>query len=141
MVEPLNNLHTLLFLSFSVGQLFLWCLFSSIGISIGSVMSVRVVARIRPLLEQELDKDVIVYAESVEEGKTASVVKIPNPKNGSEEFSFAFNGVYDRDASQEQLYTAEGTPSSHPLSTCSSRGTPLTFELQWPPTSSRSSKA
>lgn len=83
-------------------------------------MSIRVVARIRPLLgSSELDKDVIVHAESTEEGKTATVVKIPNPKNGAEEFSFAFNSVYDRGTSQEQLFTAEGThpslPSSPPL--------------------------
>lgn len=74
-------------------------------------MSVRVVARIRPLLEQELDKDVIVHAEGAEEGKTPSIVKIPNPKNGTEEFSFAFNGVYDRHVTQEQLFTAEGIPA------------------------------
>ena len=102
-------------------------------------MSVRVVARIRPLLEKELDKDVIVHAESPEEGKTPSIVKIPNPKNGSEEFSFAFNSVYDHDVSQEQLYTAEGTP--YPLSLLSSPGTLLTFGFQLPPTSSLSSKA
>lgn len=71
-------------------------------------MSVRVVARIRPLLEKELDKDVIVHAETVEEGRHPTVVKIPNPKNGSEEFSFAFNGVYDQSTTQEQLFTAEG---------------------------------
>lgn len=81
-------------------------------------MSVRVVARIRPLLDNELDKDVIVHAESTEEGKAPSIVKIPNPKKPSEEFSFSFNGVYDQDVTQEQLYTAEGTPSplSSPIS-------------------------
>ncbi|RYP66714.1 hypothetical protein DL771_007647 [Monosporascus sp. 5C6A] len=56
-------------------------------------MSVRVVARIRPLLEKELDKDIIVHAASSEEGKPCNVVKIPNPKNEAEEFSFTFNGV------------------------------------------------
>ncbi|SPO01388.1 related to chromokinesin Xkid [Cephalotrichum gorgonifer] len=73
-------------------------------------MSVRVVARIRPLLDQELDKDIIVHGESTEEGKPATIVKIPNPKNGSEEFSFTFNSVYDRDTSQEMLFTAEVAP-------------------------------
>ncbi|RYO86608.1 hypothetical protein DL766_002339 [Monosporascus sp. MC13-8B] len=58
-------------------------------------MSVRVVARIRPLLEKELDKDIIVHAASSEDGKPCSVVKIPNPKNEAEEFSFAFNGGLD----------------------------------------------
>jgi hypothetical protein len=39
------------------------------------------------------------------------VVKIPNPKNEAEEFSFAFNGVYDRATTQEELFTAEGAIS------------------------------
>ncbi|OAQ79200.1 kinesin family protein [Purpureocillium lilacinum] len=73
-------------------------------------MSVRVVARIRPLLEKELDKDVIVRADGVEPGKPSTVVKIPNPKNEAEEFSFAFNGVYDQATSQEALFTAEVQP-------------------------------
>lgn len=72
-------------------------------------MSVRVVARIRPLLgSKELDKDTIVRAESSEEGKPFNIVKIPNPKNFAEEFSFAFNGVYDMSTSQEDLFTNEG---------------------------------
>lgn len=76
-------------------------------------MSVRVVARIRPLLEKELDKDIIVRADSVEPDQPATIVKVPNPKNHGEEFSFAFNGVYDQSVSQEALYTAEG--SENPL--------------------------
>lgn len=71
-------------------------------------MSVRVVARIRPLLEKELDKDVIVRADRVDEAKPLTVVKIPSPKNENEEFSFAFNSVYDRATTQEELFTAEG---------------------------------
>lgn len=79
-------------------------------------MSVRVVARIRPLLEKELDKDVIVRSASNDDGKTNNVVKIPNPKNESEEFSFTFNGVYDQSTAQEELFTSEGTffPSRSP---------------------------
>ncbi|KAK4234725.1 P-loop containing nucleoside triphosphate hydrolase protein [Achaetomium macrosporum] len=73
-------------------------------------MSVRVVARIRPLLEKELDKDVIVRADRVEEGRPLTVVKIPNPKNEAEEFSFAFNSVYEQATTQEQLFTAEVAP-------------------------------
>ncbi|KAI1385861.1 kinesin heavy chain [Hypoxylon trugodes] len=73
-------------------------------------MSVRVVARIRPLLEKELDKDVIVHPASNDDGKTSNVVKIPNPKNESEEFSFTFNGVYDRETTQEELFAAEVSP-------------------------------
>ncbi|KAJ4286006.1 hypothetical protein N0V88_008157 [Collariella sp. IMI 366227] len=73
-------------------------------------MSVRVVARIRPLLEKELDKDVIVRAGRVDEAKPLTVVKIPSPKNENEEFSFAFNSVYDRATTQEELFTAEVAP-------------------------------
>jgi DNA-binding cell septation regulator SpoVG len=71
-------------------------------------MSVRVVARIRPLLEKELDKDVIVHADRVGDGKPLTLVKIPSPKNEAEEFSFAFNSVYDQATTQEDLFTAEG---------------------------------
>lgn len=71
-------------------------------------MSVRVVARIRPLLETERDKDIIVRADSAEAGKPNTIVKIPSPKNGAEEFSFAFNRVYDQSTSQEDLFTSEG---------------------------------
>jgi hypothetical protein len=71
-------------------------------------MSVRVVARIRPLLGKELDKDIIVRAECSQEGKPMDIVRIPNPKNEAEEFSFAFNGVYDTATTQEELFTNEG---------------------------------
>lgn len=73
-------------------------------------MSVRVVARIRPLLDDELERDVIVHADSKDGAKKANVVKIPNPKNESEEFSFTFNSVYDQQTTQEELFSAEGTP-------------------------------
>ncbi|KAI0517790.1 P-loop containing nucleoside triphosphate hydrolase protein [Xylaria bambusicola] len=73
-------------------------------------MSVRVVARIRPLLEKELDKDIIVRPASNDDGNTSTVVKIPNPRNESEEFSFTFNSVYDQATTQEQLFTAEVAP-------------------------------
>lgn len=85
-------------------------------------MSVRVVARIRPLLEKELEKDVIVHAasnsSSNQNGKPYNMVKIPNPKNEAEEFSFTFNGVYDHSTTQEALFSAEGNasfPTSAPL--------------------------
>lgn len=72
-------------------------------------MSIRVVARIRPLLEKELEKDIIVRADSADASKPSNtIVKIPNPKNEGEEFSFAFNGVYDQPTTQEALFTAEG---------------------------------
>lgn len=74
----------------------------------GSNMSVRVVARIRPLLEGEAEKDVIVRADTKDGSKKPTVVKIPNPKNESEDFKFSFGGVYDQSATQEALFTAEG---------------------------------
>ncbi|KAI1127006.1 P-loop containing nucleoside triphosphate hydrolase protein [Nemania abortiva] len=73
-------------------------------------MSVRVVARIRPLLEKEVDKDIIVRPASNDDGNSSNVVKIPNPRNESEEFSFTFNSVYDQSTTQEELFTAEVAP-------------------------------
>lgn len=78
-------------------------------------MSVRVVARIRPLLKKELDKDVIVRAASTEEGRPSTIVKIPNPKNETEEFSYIFNSVYDQSCTQEDLFNAEGRHHLRPL--------------------------
>lgn len=75
------------------------------------------VARIRPLLDKELDKDTIVRAESSQDGMPMNIVKIPNPKNFSEEFSFTFNGVYDMGTSQEGLFTKEGMGTSDCQST------------------------
>ncbi|KAI1080355.1 kinesin-domain-containing protein [Whalleya microplaca] len=73
-------------------------------------MSVRVVARIRPLLEKELDKDIIVHAASSDDGRSSNVIKIPSPKNEAEEFSFTFNSVYDQPTTQEELFAAEVSP-------------------------------
>lgn len=74
-------------------------------------MSVRVVARIRPLLQSENKKDAIVEAVGTDEASSArpSIVKIPNPKNLSEDFTFQFNGVYDEQATQQELFDAEGS--------------------------------
>nr|OQO15358.1 hypothetical protein B0A51_17708 [Rachicladosporium sp. CCFEE 5018] len=73
-------------------------------------MSVRVVARIRPLLKAEIEKDIIVHADktaSATEKDTATVVRIPNPKNHGENFSFNFNSVYDQSATQSQIFDNE----------------------------------
>ena len=77
-------------------------------------MSIRVVARIRPLLKSELDKDTIVSACSSgldESSKPATIIKIPNPKNDNEYFSFQFNSVYEQSASQQDVFDNEGTKS------------------------------
>ncbi|KIX00769.1 uncharacterized protein Z518_09834 [Rhinocladiella mackenziei CBS 650.93] len=73
-------------------------------------MSVRVVARIRPLLESENDKDQIVSSHNGPDGKP-TVVKIPNPKNFAEEYSFQFNSVYGQDATQQEIFDAEVSPT------------------------------
>lgn len=65
-------------------------------------MSVRVVARIRPLLVAEAEKDQILSVHN------SQIVKIANPKNSSEEYSFAFASVFDQNASQQELFDAEG---------------------------------
>lgn len=50
----------------------------------------------------------IVHADCSQEGQPANVVRIPSPKNASEEFKFMFNGVYDSESTQETLFTNEG---------------------------------
>ncbi|KAJ5606452.1 hypothetical protein N7510_009233 [Penicillium lagena] len=97
-------------------------------------MSVRVVARVRPLLKSERELDVILRTgatagtadsksrqstgdkKSSREGAALAalrdrdnLVRIPNPKNEGEEYAFQFNAVYDSDASQQELFDAEGT--------------------------------
>jgi len=99
-------------------------------------MSVRVVARIRPLLKHELDKDTIVTAESSSDETSKgrpTVVRLPSPKNDAESFSFQFSSVYEQEATQQELFDAESkswlsvlrsnsiliSPQYHPrLSTC-----------------------
>lgn len=89
-------------------------------------MSVRVVARVRPLLKTERELDVIVRtgsSVSAAEAKSRqsmtgdrklaalrdrdNVVKIPNPKNEGEEYTFQFNAVYDAEVAQQELFDAE----------------------------------
>lgn len=123
---PFNCTHRcqlrLLFLSIGLPVLLYTTFHPPTAVCTGSNMSVRVVARIRPLLEGEAEKDVIVRADSRDGSQRPTVVKIPNPKNESEDFNFSFGGVYDQSATQEALFTAEGrstfVPSistSHPL--------------------------
>ncbi len=70
-------------------------------------MSVRVVARIRPLLPSEIEKDQILTRHDGADGNP-TIVKIPNPKNFAEEYSIQFNSVYEQDATQQVLYDTEG---------------------------------
>lgn len=88
-------------------------------------MSVRVVARVRPLLKAERELDIILRTGAssapVDLKQSANgdrklaalrdrdnVVRIPNPKNEGEEYSFQFNAVYDADVAQQELFDAEG---------------------------------
>lgn len=73
-------------------------------------MSVRVVARVRPLLKAEGENDVIVDTpgDAAVGGENRAMLKIPNPKNEGENFSFHFNSVYGREATQAQLFENEG---------------------------------
>ena len=73
-------------------------------------MSVRVVARIRPLLKNEIDKDTIVEACGTN-SDAPNVVRVPNPKNEAENYSFQFNSVYDRESSQQDIFDNEGETS------------------------------
>ena len=70
-------------------------------------MSVMVVARIRPLLKSENEPDQIVSRQDGADGKP-SIVKVPNPKNLAEEYSFQFSSVYGQDSTQQEIYEAEG---------------------------------
>ena len=72
--------------------------------------SVRVVARIRPLLTSELAKDTIVKADALpsDSDSVPTVVRIPNPKNENEHFTFQFNRVYNLEATQQEIFEKEG---------------------------------
>ena len=74
-------------------------------------MSVRVVARLRPLLKSEREADTIVRTNDVDASDKKArpnTVKIPNPKNFAEEYNFQFNSVYDQNATQQEIFEAEG---------------------------------
>jgi hypothetical protein len=74
-------------------------------------MSVRVVARVRPLLKSEREDDIIVRSTNATDGSRSSLLKIPNPKNLSEEYSFQFNSVYGSESTQQEIFEAEVTPT------------------------------
>lgn len=75
-------------------------------------MSIRVVARIRPQQKSEFDKDVIVSAcQKQDQNGRPDVVKIPNPKNEGESFAFQFSSVYDSQATQQDVFDNEVSPT------------------------------
>ena len=103
-------------------------------------MAIRVVARIRPQQPSELGKDVIVSSadnrDSASAQPTPTLVKIPNPKNEGEDFTFQFSSVYDHAATQQQIFDNEGQWNYKVKAVC---GKPLIFcsvannqaSLQW----------
>nr|POE51117.1 kinesin-like protein kif22 [Quercus suber] len=76
-------------------------------------MSVRVVARLRPLLKTEHQRDVIVETASASGAPSdeKTIIRMPNPKNEFEAYSFQFNSVYDQDATQSELFDQEIAPT------------------------------
>ena len=71
-------------------------------------MPVRVVARIRPP-PQHKEKDTIIS--TISNGYDApypTEIKIPNPRNEKENFTFNFSGVYDHLKTQQELFENEG---------------------------------
>lgn len=63
-----------------------------------TINNVRIIARIRPLLTGESEKEVVVSAEE-------DAISMPNPKNENEYFTFPFNAVYGQDSDQAQLFS------------------------------------
>lgn len=82
-------------------------------------MSVRVVARIRPLLKAEAEKDQILSIHNGSNNKP-QILKISNPKNFSEEYSFRFAGIFAQDATQQELFDAEGRQAAYGGRCCGS---------------------
>ena len=72
-------------------------------------MAVRVVARIRPAQQIVIDRDLIVSTISSNDGSSLpNEVKIPNPRNDKEDFTFQFNSLYDQTSTQQELFDKEG---------------------------------
>lgn len=70
-------------------------------------MAIRVVARIRPQQHNELDV-IVSTASNSDDSLHPNQVKIPNPRNEGENFTFQFNAVYDHLATQQLLFDTEG---------------------------------
>ena len=72
-------------------------------------MAVRVVARIRPPQTKELDHDTILSTVSNSYDTAYPIeVKIPNPRNEKENFTFKFSSVYDHLKTQQEMFENEG---------------------------------
>ncbi|KAL0634594.1 hypothetical protein Q9L58_006481 [Maublancomyces gigas] len=68
--------------------------------------TVRIIARVRPLLNGEINKDVVVHAEG-------TTISMPNPKNENENFTFPFNAVHNMESSQTHLFAEVSSTVKH----------------------------
>jgi hypothetical protein len=73
---------------------------TSAASSTATSTSVRIVARIRPVLGTEIEEDAVVSVDG-------NAVVMPNPKNEKETFTFPFHVVYGMESDQATIF-AEG---------------------------------
>ena len=75
-------------------------------------MAIRVVARVRPQQQKEIDEDVIVStASSSDDSPHPTEITILNPRNEKETFTFQFSSAYNHSATQQQLFDIEVAPT------------------------------
>ncbi|KAL2890875.1 kinesin family member 22 [Ceratocystis lukuohia] len=70
-------------------------------------MPIRVVARIRPILESDTESDVVVHPVSADDNGIAKSIKVYSPRDEGEELEFALDGVYSHKVSQEVFFNSE----------------------------------
>ncbi|KAL8735647.1 MAG: hypothetical protein Q9166_000816 [cf. Caloplaca sp. 2 TL-2023] len=72
---------------------------------------IRVVARIRPQQNSELERDCIVSTAGDDGDAHPTTVRIPSFKNENEIYSFQFSSVYDQSSTQQSIFDNEITPT------------------------------
>lgn len=90
--------------------------------------TVRVVARLRPLLKTENPNDTIVETSSSTSSSTVEkldTVKIPSAKNAGENYTFQFQSVFPETSTQQEIFDTEIASTIKPLFTAP-RGHALT---------------
>ncbi|KAL5611992.1 hypothetical protein BROUX41_000445 [Berkeleyomyces rouxiae] len=70
-------------------------------------MPIRVVARIRPVLETDADSEIVLYPVGVDEKGIAKSINVPSPRDESDELNFALDSVYGSQVSQEAFFNSE----------------------------------
>lgn len=68
--------------------------------------NVRIIARVRPLIKGETEKDIVVLT-------SGDTISMPNPKNENESFSFPFHSVRGQDSDQAQLFSEVSPTLKH----------------------------